>query len=197
MVYYIGFTGIPLVLALFLQDGLDYSPLRSGLTVTPFALGVAASAVIAGRLVSRFGRWLTVCGLTAVVIGMIATAVVLRHTTGDAAAWAIVGPLFVAGLGGGMVASPNMTLSLQHVPVGMAGAAGGAVQTAQRIGAAIGTAVLATIFYHVLLGTGHDYPIAVSDALLAASGFMLLALLMALAEVTRRRHRPKRPAPHG
>ena len=61
MIYLIGFTGIPLVLALFLQDGLDYSPLRSGLTVTPFALGVAASAVIAGRLVSRFGRWLTVC----------------------------------------------------------------------------------------------------------------------------------------
>jgi len=198
MVYYIGFTGIPLVLALFLQDGLDYSPLRSGLTVTPFALGVAVSAVIAGRLVSRFGRWLTVCGLTAMVVGMIATALVLRHTTGDAAAWAIVGPLLVAGLGAGMVASPNMTLTLQHVPVGIAGAAGGAVQTAQRIGSAIGTAVLATIFYHVLLGTGHDYPIAVSDALLVASGFMLLALLMALAELKRRRrHRPKRPAPHG
>jgi EmrB/QacA subfamily drug resistance transporter len=198
LVYFIGFTGIPLVLALFLQDGLGYSPLRSGLAVTPFALGVAASAVIAGRLVSRFGRWLTVCGLTAMVVGMIATALVLRHATGDAAAWAIVGPLFVAGLGGGMVASPNMTLTLQHVPVGIAGAAGGAVQTAQRIGAAIGTAVLATIFYHVLLRTGHDYPIAVSDALLAASGFMLLALLMALAQVTRqRRHRPTRPAPHG
>jgi hypothetical protein len=42
LLYYIGFTGIPLVLALFLQDGLGYSPLRSGLAVTPFALGVAA-----------------------------------------------------------------------------------------------------------------------------------------------------------
>jgi hypothetical protein len=37
-------------------------------------------------------------------------------------------------------------------------------------------------------------PIAVSDALLAASGFMLLALLMALTELRRRRHRPQRPA---
>jgi hypothetical protein len=58
--------------------------------------------------------------------------------------------------------------------------------------------VLATIFYYVLLRTGHDYSIAVSDTVLAASGFMLLALLMALAELTRRRrHRPERPAPHG
>lgn len=194
MIYLIGFTGIPLVLALFLQDGLDYSPLRSGLTVTPFALGVAISAVIAGRLVSRFGRWLTVCGLIAMIVGMIATALVLRHITGDAAAWAIVGPLFVAGLGGGMVTSPNMTLTLQDVPVGMAGAAGGAVQTMQRIGGAIGTATLATIFYYVLTRTGHSYPVAVSGALLAAAGFMLLALLMALAELTRRRrHRPELP----
>ena len=56
LVYFIGFTGIWLVFALFFQDGLGYSPLRSGLTVTPFALGVAASAVIAGRLVARVGR---------------------------------------------------------------------------------------------------------------------------------------------
>ena len=53
--YFLGFTGIWLVLALFFQDGLGYSPLRSGLAVTPFALGVAASAAIAGRLVGGWG----------------------------------------------------------------------------------------------------------------------------------------------
>jgi hypothetical protein len=196
LVYFVGFTGIWLVLALFFQDGLGYSPLRSGLAVTPFALGVAASAVIAGRLVSRFGRWLTVCGLIATVVGLVATALVLRHTTGDAAAWATVGPLLLAGLGGGMVTSPNMTLTLQYIPVRMAGAAGGAMQTAQRIGSAIGTAALATIFYNILVRTGLDYATAVSDALLSASGLMLLALLMALADVTRHRiHRLEQPAP--
>jgi EmrB/QacA subfamily drug resistance transporter len=188
MVYFMGFTGIWLVLALFLQDGLDYTPLQSGLTVTPFALGAAVSAVIAGRLVSRFGRWLTVSGLTAVVVGLTATALLLRHPGSDTTAWATIGPLLVAGLGGGMVTSPNMTMTLQNVPVAMAGAAGGAVQTAQRIGAAIGTASLTMIFYGVLLGTGHDYPAAVSDTLLAAVGFMVLALLLALAEAL---HHPR------
>ncbi|HEY3715427.1 MAG TPA: MFS transporter [Jatrophihabitantaceae bacterium] len=196
LVYFIGFTGIWMVLALFFQDGLGYSPLRSGLSVTPFALGVAVSAVISGRLVSRLGRWLTVIGLTATVSGLIATALVLRHVTGDAATWATVGPLLVAGLGGGMVTSPNMTLTLQNVPVRMGGAAGGAVQTAQRIGAAVGTATLATIFYHVLTHTGHDYSTAVSDTVLSASGFMVLALLMALADLARQRLRhPRRTAP--
>jgi hypothetical protein len=32
-------------------------------------------------------------------------------------------------------------------PVAMAGAAGGALQTAQRVGSAIGTGVLATVYY--------------------------------------------------
>jgi EmrB/QacA subfamily drug resistance transporter len=196
LVYFSGFTGIWLVFALFFQDGLGYSPLRSGLAVTPFALGAAAAAVIAGRLVARVGRWLTVSGLATMAVGLIATALVLRDVGGDAAAWATAVPLLVAGLGGGMVSSPNITLSLASVPVQMAGAAGGALQTAQRVGAAIGTAVLATIYYRVLTGSG-DYSTAVSDALLAASAIMVLALLLAVAELIRRRsRRHNRPAPN-
>jgi EmrB/QacA subfamily drug resistance transporter len=189
LVYYVGFTGTGLVFALFFQDGLGYSALRSGLAVTPFALGVAVSAAIAGRLVSRIGRWLTVSGLVTVVVGLVATALVLRHVGGDTAAWAAAVPLLVTGLGGGMVTSPNITLTLESVPVEMAGAAGGALQTAQRIGSAIGTATLAAIFYQVLVRTGRDYPVAVSDALLCASGVMLLALLMAVVELVHRHGR--------
>jgi EmrB/QacA subfamily drug resistance transporter len=194
LVYFTGFTGIWLVFALFFQDGLGYSPLRSGLAVTPFAIGVAVSAVIAGRLVSRLGRWLTVIGLTMTTAGLAAAALVLRYVGGDAAAWATAVPLLVGGLGGGMVTSPNITLTLESVPVSMAGAAGGALQTAQRIGSAIGTATLAGVFYAVLASTGRDYSAAVSNALLAASGAMLLALLLAVAELVRRRSRAERPA---
>ncbi|HJV15280.1 MAG TPA: MFS transporter, partial [Propionibacteriaceae bacterium] len=187
LVYFIGFTGVWLVLTLFLQDGLGYSPLRAGLSVTPFAVGVASSAVIAGSLVFRLGRWLTVCGLAATGVGLLATALLLRHTAGASAQWIIIGPLLVAGLGGGMVTSPNITLTLENVPVRMAGAAGGALQTVQRIGAAMGAATLATIFYHALNQTGNDYQAAVSDALVATCAFMLLALLIALGEVLWRR----------
>ena len=144
-VHFTGFTGIGAVLAMVFQDGLGYSPLRSGLAVTPFALGSAVSAVFAGRAVTRFGRWLTASGLLAVAVGMAATALVLRTVGGDAAAWAAAGPLLVAGIGGGMVTSPNTTLTLESVPPRMAGAAGGALQTAQRIGGAIGTVLLATV----------------------------------------------------
>jgi EmrB/QacA subfamily drug resistance transporter len=185
LVYFTGITGVWLVLALFFQDGLGYSPLRSGLAVSPAALGVAVSSVIAGRLVLRVGRWLTVAGLAASAAGLVATALVLRHVGADEAAWAAAGPLLVAGIGGGMVTSPNITLTLQFVPVAVAGAAGGALQTAQRIGAAVGVAVLATVYYQGL-AAGLDYARAVSRALLCGSGIMFLALLMALAGIARR-----------
>jgi hypothetical protein len=111
-----------------------------------------------------------------------------------------------------MVVSPNTTLTLESVPAQMAGAAGGALQTAQRIGAALGTALLATVYYHSLTAGDRGFEAAVSDALLAAAGLMLLALLIAVADLVRARHRvlspraepgaatapaPAWPTPHG
>jgi MFS family permease len=197
LVYFIGFTGIWLVFAFFFQNGLGYSPLRSGLSVTPFAVGVAVSAVIAGRLVPRLGRWLTVIGLSTVAVGLAIAALVLRHVSGHAATFAVAGPLLLGGLGGGLVVSPNLTLTLEDVPVRMAGAAGGALQTGQRIGSAIGTAVLASVFYAMLDRAGHrgDYSVAISDTLLVAAAIMLLALALAVTELARRRARARRAPP--
>jgi EmrB/QacA subfamily drug resistance transporter len=194
LVYFLAYTGIWLVLALYLQNGLGYSPLRSGLAVTPFALGAAVSSAVAGRLVSRLGRRLTVIGLTTAAVGLAATAVVLSRSGTDAAAWAAAAPLFLAGVGGGMVTSPNITLTLESVPVTMAGAAGGALQTAQRIGSALGTAALAAVYFAQLSRT-HDDQVAVETALLGAAGFMVLALLLATAELVTRSRDGRRACP--
>jgi EmrB/QacA subfamily drug resistance transporter len=183
LVYFTGFSGVLLVLALYFQHGLGYTPLASGLAVTPFALGTAVTAALAGRVVTRVGRWLTVSGLTASVLGLVATSLLLRQTS----AWWAVLPLLIAGAGGGMVTSPNLTLTLQHVPVGMAGAAGGALQTAQRIGTALGAALLSTIFYRQLARHSDAYHLAISDVLLCAAAVMVVAL--ALASVDLARHR--------
>jgi hypothetical protein len=77
----------------------------------------------------------------------------------------------------------------------MAGAAGGALQTATRIGSAVGTALLASVFYRILTSSGHAYPKAVSDALWCACGLMLVALLLAIGELWQRRHHQDRPTP--
>jgi hypothetical protein len=73
----------------------------------------------------------------------------------------------------------------------MAGAAGGAMQTAQRIGAALGSAVLATVYYHALNHTRGDFRTAVASTLVSAAAFMALALLIAIGEMIIRRRRTR------
>ena len=97
-------------------------------------------------------------------------------------------PLLVAGIGGGAVISPNVTLTLEYVSPRMGGAAAGALQTGQRIGSAIGTSVLAAVFYGMLSQGGH-YQNAIAAALLTAMGFVCLALLVAVLELRARRRR--------
>lgn len=145
--YFTGFTGVFLVLSVYLQDGLGMTPLRAGLLLTPFAVGSAVAAPLAGRIVDRVGRPLTVIALTVMMAGLVALAVVAPATEDGGRLWVLLAvPLLVAGLGGGAVVSPNITLSLADVPPRMGGAAGGALQTGQRIGAAIGAAVLMTTY---------------------------------------------------
>jgi EmrB/QacA subfamily drug resistance transporter len=188
-VYFVGFSGIWLVFALFFQTGLDLTPLQSGLAVTPFALGAAASAVVAGRVVDRFGRAITVVGLVLVMAGLVAAAVVLLTVPPSAAAWAVAPALLVGGIGGGCVISPNVTMTLRDVPVRMAGAAGGGLQTAQRFGGAIGTAALPGLFYVVLGATGEDYPTAAAAGLGVAVVGVGAALVLAVVDLRRDRRR--------
>jgi MFS family permease len=188
MVYFVGFSGIWLVLAVYFQRGLGYTPLQSGLAVTSFALGSAVSAAVAGRLVARYGRWLTVLGLGGVTVGLAATAVVLYAVPAAWAGWAAVTPLLVAGIGGGAMISPNVTLTLECVPPRMGGAAAGALQTGQRIGSAVGTAMLAAVFYGVVAHSGR-YQSAIAAAMFTATGFVCLALFVAVLELRSRRRR--------
>jgi nitrate/nitrite transporter NarK len=180
--YFCGFSGLWLVLALYLQDGLGLTPLQSGLTVTPFAIGSAIASISAGRVIIRLGRRVTVVGLVLVVVGFVALALVVPATThSHPALWLLV-PLFVAGIGGGATISPNITMTLSAVPPRMGGAAGGALQTGQRIGSAIGAAVL-TAAFRLSLSSGVGLGAAVSVALVVALAFTLLALVLAVREL--------------
>jgi EmrB/QacA subfamily drug resistance transporter len=188
--YFCGFSGIWLVLSLFLQDGLGYSPLQAGVAVTPFAVGSAVTAILAGRLVPRWHRRLTVAGLGMVAAGLGTTAVLIYLVGPAHTGLVIAAPLLLAGIGGGAVISPNTTLTLECVPVRMSGAAGGALQTGQRVGTAIGTAVL-TAVYRLISASTKDFPLGAAIALGISVGFMLAALLIAVLEMRARQHRAR------
>jgi EmrB/QacA subfamily drug resistance transporter len=175
--YFTGFTGLLLVTSYHLQDALGFGPLHAGLLIAPFAIGSAISAPLAGRVVSQAGRTITVAALVVVMVGVTLVALFVPGFSSDRI-WIVSVPfLFLAGLGGGAVVSPNMTLTLAEVPPRMGGAAGGAVQTGQRIGASVGAAVLMTVYSLAVAHTSSGA--ALRLALL--TGVVLLAGALAMA----------------
>ncbi|WP_183656108.1 MFS transporter [Prauserella isguenensis] len=187
--YFCGFGGMWLVFAMFFQQGLGFSPLESGLLVTPFALGSAVSSPLAGRAVARWGRKVTLTGLGLVALGIGLVAVLVPLLPDGAVGYAVAVPLLLGGLGGGMVISPNTTLTLDRVPTHMAGVAGAALQTGQRLGTALGVAVLGAV-YHAGVTDGAGYRAGLAMAMLCAVGFTLVAMTVAVADA--RRHPQRR-----
>ncbi|MXG89763.1 MFS transporter [Nocardioides flavescens] len=172
--YFTGFTGLVLVISVWLQEGLGFTPLHAGLLIMPFAVGSAVAAPVAGRFVTSVGRALTVGAL---VVMMTGTLLFLLLAPGRDPLWVWAAPtLLIAGLGAGAVVSPNITLTLAEVPPRMGGAAGGALQTGQRIGASIGAAVLMTV-YQVAAPSGADTALRLS----LATGVVLLSLALVMA----------------
>ncbi|WP_446214413.1 MFS transporter [Micromonospora sp. IBSANI012] len=183
LVYFGGFTAIFFIFTLYLQNGLGYSPLIAGLAITPFALGSALASTLGGRIVSRFGRPLVGIGLVVVVIGLGTVVIVLRGSPQHSVPLLTAVPLLVAGLGSGLVITPNQTLTLSQVPVPQAGSAAGMLQTGQRIGSAAGIAAVGAMFFSSLASTGGDWAAAFRHSLLLAAGVVVLALVAAGADI--------------
>jgi EmrB/QacA subfamily drug resistance transporter len=183
LVYFAGFTAIFFILALYLQNGAGYSALQAGLAVTPFALGSAVASALGGRVVHRFGRPLVAAGLAVVIVGLLVTDLVLAHVSGPNVGWVIALPLLISGLGSGVVISPNITLTLSEVPVQRAGSAGGVLQTGQRIGSAVGIAVVGSLFFNRLASSHGDWQQAIGSALRLCDVLVALALVVALTDL--------------
>ncbi|GAA0380209.1 MFS transporter [Acrocarpospora corrugata] len=182
-VYFAGFTALFFTYTLYLQNGLRYSALLAGVASTPFALGSALSAAVGGRLVLRFGRAMVAFGLVLVAVGLLATMLAVHQVPGPHAGWAAAGPLLLAGLGSGLVITPNQTLTLSEVPVIRAGSAGGVLQTGQRIGSAAGIATVGAVYFAHLAATGGDWAGSFRLGVLMCSGFVLAALVVALYDL--------------
>jgi MFS family permease len=182
MLFFAGFTGLFFIYTQYLQIGLHYSALAAGLAVTPFALGSAAAAALGGRVVLQYGRPLVVLGLVLVVLGFIGAYIAADVVPGHNVGWAAALPMLVGGVGSGFVITPNVTLTLQNVPVRRAGIAGGVLQTGQRIGSAAGIAFTGSVFYADVRSSHGDWALAFRHGLWVITGFTLAALALGVVD---------------
>lgn len=147
VLYFAGFTSLFFTLSILWQEGLGRSALETGLLVLPFAVGSLLAASNSYRFSRRIGRKAIQAGIRGVLAGQALVLLVLWLSGTHPGFWALTGPLLLAGLGNGLVIAPNQDFVLSDVPRAQAGTAGGALITAQRLGAAIGIAVIGTALF--------------------------------------------------
>jgi EmrB/QacA subfamily drug resistance transporter len=150
LIYFAAFTSIFFTISLLWQAGLGHTALQSGLVSLPFAIGSIIGSSQSNRLAQRLGRTVLVIGTALVAIGLFAVWLILLNTkAADLNAWELVAPLFFAGLGNGLFIAPNAQFIVATVDSSEAGAASGVISTMQRIGSAIGIAVIGSVLFGV------------------------------------------------
>ena len=87
------------------------------------------------------------------LVGQAAVIAVMYWRGTGLAGWQLLLPLFVAGIGGGFFIAPVTNIILAGISAKDAGAASGALATAQQVGAAIGIAAVGVIFFGLI---GHN-----------------------------------------
>ncbi|TDT34260.1 MFS transporter [Naumannella halotolerans] len=196
------FTALPsmfLTTTLFLQEGVGLTPLLAGLVGMGFAIVSATASYVGGGLVGRIGRPLVIGGLVIMLCCTVGMSLVAHFVPQQLIPFALAAVMLLGGVGGGVVVSPNQTLTLADVPVSQGGLAGSMGQLGQRIGTAIGTAVTLSLFYAAVYSTqgepGLDaYRDAYNLGMVAVSGFIALALLIGVIDAGSRQRRA-RPTP--
>jgi len=179
--YFAGFSSVFFTLSILWQEGLGHAALITGLVVAPFSVGSLVTAANSDKLSARMGRMVLITGCVLVLAGLALATLVIHLTAPSPDGWYLIGPLLLAGLGNGMTIAPNQDFVLAAVPRTEAGTASGILSTAQRLGTAIGIAIIGTVLFGTLhLGSGSARP----DPQAVARAFSHSAQLALLANLT-------------
>ena len=183
--------GMFLMLTLYMQQVLGYSPLRTGVAY----LAVAGTAIfwsaLAAQLVTRIGV------KPVLVIGMAALTGGLVYFTQVSVGGSYLGDLLpgflLIGVGLGFSFVPISIAALAGVQEAEAGLASGLINTSQQIGGALGIAALSAIATSTTsdeVANGTTLSLALTDgfqgAFVAGAAVALVGVLVALFVVSRR-----------
>ena len=167
------------VLSLYFQDpaALDFSALEAGLATLPATVGLVLVAPLVPRFASKLG------GRQVVGVGFAISAAGFAVIGLGDAGWkygAYVLPLIAIAVGMGLSNGPASSASTSCVPAHQVGSASGVSNMARYVGAAVATALAASIFSSVTTSRT-DEGASASDAL--ATGLSATSWVMAVFSV--------------
>ncbi len=164
LAFFAAVSGLTYVASLFLQTGLGLTPSEAALGLAPLMVGIIGASLVSRPLTEKLGRLLVVIGLGLTLIGAAGLwAAVLGEGT-TVSVWALAPALLVLGAGMGACFSSIYEVAIGDVASDEAGSASGALSAVQQLAAAIGAAVVTTVYFsqEVQYGAGHAMTVSVA-----------------------------------
>jgi len=152
--FFAGFTGVYLIITLFLQIGEGYSARGAGIANIAIALGTAMGGALSGAvLAEKFGTRVLQIGALAQVAG----ALLLFFALPDMQSfnfWHIAPGMWVSGFGTGLVVAALFDAILLAIKDELVGSASGVLSAIQSIASSVGVAIFGTLFFNQV-AAGH------------------------------------------
>jgi EmrB/QacA subfamily drug resistance transporter len=174
--FFAAIAGLMLVVGLYVQYGLGYSPLEAALTMAPVAGGIAVASLIAARLIARRGRALIYGGLLFTLAGVGGLLLHFRLPETMSGPWSLLLPLLIVGLGVGSAFGAIFDVALGDTDPSEAGSASGSLSAVQQLAAAAGAAAVTTVYFQRAPLVGQA--LAAQASLIAVAGMLLFAILL-------------------
>ncbi|SDA86775.1 MULTISPECIES: MDR family MFS transporter [unclassified Janthinobacterium] len=157
---FMGLMGASVFFPLFFQLVMGTSPAESGVMTVAMMVGLVASSMFNGRVLSRSGKYkmVQVAGLGVAVVAFAVLAWAMETSQGY---WIIEPAIFLLGTGLGLV-MPNMTIAVQNaLPLARRGVGTAMLAFFRSLGGLLGVTASGAILAHQL----HQHGVEVVSAL--------------------------------
>jgi len=176
LAFFAAVNGLAYVISLFFQTALGLGPSAAALALSPLMAGIIVSSIVCRPLVTKLGRVLVVIGLGITLAGAAGVwATVLAEGTA-VSVWALAPSILVLGTGMGACFSSIYDVAIGDVAPAEAGSASGALSAVQQLAAAIGSAVVTTVYFSQRAQHGAGHAMTVSVAVVGAIAVLCLGL---------------------
>jgi EmrB/QacA subfamily drug resistance transporter len=154
MAFFSALQGFLLIFVIFLQQGHHFTPLQTGLAITPFPIGILIATIITTNIPNLKIKLLG--GSLISVASCVMLWMVVSDTNGQLQSHSFMMSLFVGGVGAGITIASLFQAVMRTVPLKDAGSGSGALQSMQQVGGAVGVALVSQIFFSNLAAGSAD-----------------------------------------
>jgi EmrB/QacA subfamily drug resistance transporter len=180
LAFFAAVNGLAYVISLFFQTGLGMTARAASIALSPFMIGIIVASFACRPLLGRLGRTMVLIGLVLTLAGAAGLGATVLNEGTHVSLWTLAPSILVLGVGAGACFTSLFDVAIGDVAPAEAGSASGSLSAVQQLAAAIGSAVVTTVYFSQRIEHGAGHAMTVSVAVVAAIAALGLGLVWLL-----------------